>query len=412
MLPPNQDQAAADAEALQRASDQLGDASEAVAAARKDIEAAASAEGRKDEQTRAAEEALEAAEEALADASEKLAEAAEQGGGDEDALNEAIAAAEEALAAAEEALASAEAGAEENESLADAGAPGEEEPLPAEEENPSGGGGSAASAAASSAAAQAGQQSAGGAAGNSQAMPGAEESGVAGDSQAMPGAEESGAAGRPGLVVAVAGARGSLEQGQSAIDSAIRALIITGVYQPAAGDVNADGATDLPAGGVLVLMPGEPGEDEKVARLEGQLEDTLIVIDGRLLEERNRLASQRTGGTVALPGGDEAAADPGAEAAALLEQLGAGDGESAAAGEDMDEIPAGGQVTGGDMDDLGDGKRADNTVRPDNIPEGVPDGSDDDIVARQIREAAMNETDPVLREKLWREYINYKKGGN
>ena len=36
------------------------------------------------------------------------------------------------------------------------------------------------------------------------------------------------------------------------------------------------------------------------------------------------------------------------------------------------------------------------------------DGSDDDIVARQLREAAMSEDDPELREKLWQEYRDYK----
>ena len=44
------------------------------------------------------------------------------------------------------------------------------------------------------------------------------------------------------------------------------------------------------------------------------------------------------------------------------------------------------------------------------IPPGVPDGSDDDIVARQLRELAMKEEDPELREKLWQEYIAYKTG--
>jgi hypothetical protein len=38
------------------------------------------------------------------------------------------------------------------------------------------------------------------------------------------------------------------------------------------------------------------------------------------------------------------------------------------------------------------------------------DGQDDDIVARQLREAAENETDPVLKEKLWKEYYEYKSG--
>jgi hypothetical protein len=43
------------------------------------------------------------------------------------------------------------------------------------------------------------------------------------------------------------------------------------------------------------------------------------------------------------------------------------------------------------------------------VPPDVGDGANDDVVARQIREAAMNESDPVLREKLWEEYRNYKK---
>jgi hypothetical protein len=37
------------------------------------------------------------------------------------------------------------------------------------------------------------------------------------------------------------------------------------------------------------------------------------------------------------------------------------------------------------------------------------DYADDDIVARQLREAAENETDPELKEKLWKEYEEYKK---
>ncbi len=44
------------------------------------------------------------------------------------------------------------------------------------------------------------------------------------------------------------------------------------------------------------------------------------------------------------------------------------------------------------------------------VPPDVGDGADDDIVARQLREAAMNEEDPELREKLWDEYRAYKFG--
>lgn len=40
----------------------------------------------------------------------------------------------------------------------------------------------------------------------------------------------------------------------------------------------------------------------------------------------------------------------------------------------------------------------------------IPDGSDDDLVARQMREAAEKETNPELKKKLWEEYRKYKQG--
>lgn len=45
---------------------------------------------------------------------------------------------------------------------------------------------------------------------------------------------------------------------------------------------------------------------------------------------------------------------------------------------------------------------------PDGAPPGTPGGDDDDVIARQLREAAENETDPELRAKLWDEYRRYK----
>jgi hypothetical protein len=37
-------------------------------------------------------------------------------------------------------------------------------------------------------------------------------------------------------------------------------------------------------------------------------------------------------------------------------------------------------------------------------------GSDNDIVARRLRKAAEQETDPALRAKLWKEYADYRQG--
>jgi hypothetical protein len=37
-------------------------------------------------------------------------------------------------------------------------------------------------------------------------------------------------------------------------------------------------------------------------------------------------------------------------------------------------------------------------------------GSDNDIVARRLRKAAEQETDPALRAKLWKEYADFRQG--
>ncbi|MFZ1834317.1 MAG: hypothetical protein WAU27_15980, partial [Pseudomonadales bacterium] len=53
------------------------------------------------------------------------------------------------------------------------------------------------------------------------------------------------------------------------------------------------------------------------------------------------------------------------------------------------------------------------TASANTVPPDIRDGSDDDVVARQIREAAMKEKDPELRAKLWdeyRKYVNTAKG--
>ena len=44
------------------------------------------------------------------------------------------------------------------------------------------------------------------------------------------------------------------------------------------------------------------------------------------------------------------------------------------------------------------------------IPADIPDGQDDDVVARQLREAALAERDADLKAQLWNEYRKYKRG--
>jgi hypothetical protein len=42
------------------------------------------------------------------------------------------------------------------------------------------------------------------------------------------------------------------------------------------------------------------------------------------------------------------------------------------------------------------------------IPEDIPSADNDSVLEAQIRQAAMNETDPEIKEKLWDEYRKYK----
>ena len=91
-----------------------------------------------------------------------------------------------------------------------------------------------------------------------------------------------------------------------------------------------------------------------------------------------------------------------AEANAEIENRAAeGPGADSADSAGTDGAPEG-------QDQVGEGSpgTADNDLIP--IPEDIDDGQGDDIVLRQIRDAAMKEKDPVLREKLWDEYRRIK----
>lgn len=149
---------------------------------------------------------------------------------------------------------------------------------------------------------------------------------------------------------------------------------------------------------------------ERVAQLEGMLEASIASHDGVLLREREYAlsrANQRgsedeleaAGGGGGLPydepgqGGSDAEGSAGSRA----EGTDAGMGREGA--DQTDGTSTSGSTTG---------PGAQKTAGTYPAPAGIPSGSDDDVVARQIREAAENEPDPVLREKLWEEYRKYK----
>jgi len=128
-------------------------------------------------------------------------------------------------------------------------------------------------------------------------------------------------------------------------------------------------------------IPGAGGEGGSDAELEGALKD----FDGEILAERDIIRSS----------------------------AGSGSGLELPTQEDASEGGAGGDAqVGGPLPP----KRAmPPTPAPprrgsEATPDNLPDATDDDIIARQLREAAMQEEDPVLKDKLWEEYRKYKKG--
>lgn len=134
---------------------------------------------------------------------------------------------------------------------------------------------------------------------------------------------------------------------------------------------------------------------EQVAILDGQLEQSTSDFDALILEEQQR---QR-----------ELERERASRSAQREQPEPAGPGTGGRSPYQDDVAMGGGGSTGGGMGGASQGGGA----PPDNPaiykpPEDIPDGRDDDVVARQLREAAMREPDPEVRERLWNEYRKYK----
>lgn len=127
--------------------------------------------------------------------------------------------------------------------------------------------------------------------------------------------------------------------------------------------------------------------------LDEQLRRGYEVFDGLILDERQR--TQR-----------EVERQPGSQGG--IGDIAAAGGAGSAGGRPQVLPPGtGGQQSGvpvGSMPSSSSSAPPAETFPP---PEDIPSGRDDDVVARQLREAAMREPDPELREALWDEYRKY-----
>jgi len=151
----------------------------------------------------------------------------------------------------------------------------------------------------------------------------------------------------------------------------------------------------------------EQTPEEQIAALDEKLNAGLGEYDERLLREQERIkasapnnnADRGTGGGTG--DGDGGSGDPDSDASGEGQETG-----EEADDDDQAENTDGQQTSGPGSSSPGAGA----TGKDADQPPDIPDGSDDDIVARQLREAAEKETDPELKAKLWEEYRRYKLG--
>ena len=130
---------------------------------------------------------------------------------------------------------------------------------------------------------------------------------------------------------------------------------------------------------------------EQVAILDRQLEESTRDFDGIIYDEEQR---QR-----------EAARDRAAQTAQTTASPSENsEGEEPSFGGGM--ASAGSGSVGGGIGGRSGAPPADGAKYP--PPPDIPNGNDEDVVARQLREAAMREPDPDVRDKLWAEYRKYK----
>ena len=138
--------------------------------------------------------------------------------------------------------------------------------------------------------------------------------------------------------------------------------------------------------------------DERRAALDKQLDASLGAFDDRLKKEQRKISEERDArqATVASTTARAASPDMPSESHGGTEKK-RGDPRAPHAG-DLKSA----KTTAATASASGNGATA----------TFIPDGNDDDIVARRIRKAAEQETDPELKDKLWKEYVEYKKNSH
>ena len=198
---------------------------------------------------------------------------------------------------------------------------------------------------------------------------------------------------------------------------------VEGLPCPAAPMTGNAATGQKPAEETFIYLPvANPAEThtqaEKTASMDTQLFASLAEFDELLLKEEEqvsaRVPSQREAGDDGRDGTDGSAGASGEAGESGADEQG-GDGTTSTDTGASDSSAAQGRQTAqagtspsGAQSGAG-AANADIAQSAYGAPGGkLPPPRDDDIVARQLREAAEKETDPELKKKLWEEYWKYK----
>lgn len=170
-----------------------------------------------------------------------------------------------------------------------------------------------------------------------------------------------------------------------------------------------------------VVNPEIPEEQvvDEVAELDRQLDNSLIEFDEMLLKELNLICAKSSEKMWDLA--EEAAAaaerlrEKGIDINTTSEEEPVESEQRSTEAEKTAETEEGAFKTGKEDESVeakGEGEVAargrEGAEGSNRHPKNRFDPKNDDIVARQLREAAESESDPELREKLWKEYEKYK----
>jgi hypothetical protein len=149
--------------------------------------------------------------------------------------------------------------------------------------------------------------------------------------------------------------------------------------------------------------------DERRAAIDRRLEGTLGTFDETLRKEQRTVAEEKDA-REASAGGSAESEQTDAKRESEGSEGGSAKPENAPAEASEAGRKADAPARPGDLkSDQGNGGAGTAPKGTGGSAGNIPDGSDDDIVAKRLRKAAEQETDPELKEKLWKEYIDYKK---